>query len=137
MFLALLGINHHESARNGGFSYGGVCVDAKIETIFDQIFRYVFSYHLQWQSEDKREKQMLLSYRRLQSSSKEEDKQKRQATEKDPIKGGPPPLVIVHLMEDRVPLCCAYIGTKVLVKACTRTTVVAANFECFANFQII
>ena len=49
----------------------------------------------------------------------------------------PPAAFVVHFVEDRVPHVSLHIGAKIFIEAGSWATVVAADFQCFPNFQVV
>ena len=49
----------------------------------------------------------------------------------------PPAAFVVHFVEDRVPYVSLHISAKVFIEAGSWATVVAADFQCFPDFQIV
>ena len=49
----------------------------------------------------------------------------------------PPAAFVVHFVEDRVPHVCLHIGAIVFIETGSWATVVAADFQCFPDFQIV
>ena len=56
---------------------------------------------------------------------------------RNPKRVGPPPLAVVHLMEDGVPHSCSHICPIIFIEAMAWSAVACSNFQGFAHLEIV
>ena len=98
--------------------------------IFDLFFQIIISGENERQ-EGKGEEDRFRSQR-----ERERDHQRK--IQKETQKGlAPPPLAVVHLMEDGVPHRSFHISPKIFIEAVAWSTVACSYFQCLAHLEVV
>ena len=110
-----------------------------------QNFRIGHTIHLQWRKENERD--VRRRHTRGEGGRGGEERRRRRSriaklADKTQKRVAPPPaqfqsLGHCHGMEYRVPLCGLDIGTEIFIESMARTTIVALNFQCFSDLEVI